>query len=461
MASPTQEDPPRSRLPLAIYLCYGAGSVGTGMFAAVPGLLLLIFMTDTLAIPASLAGWGIFLPKFWDVVTDPLMGGLSDRTSSTWGRRRPYLLAGALSLPVFFVMLFSVPLFQSPLSSFVYVMIAFILAATAYTLFQVPYIAMPAEMSRDYDERTTIMSFRMAFMTAGVLIAGGAAPMIIDLAGGGRTGHSVMSVTLSLVCLLAMLAAFLGTRRAPFTTRVERTVPFREQFRIALRNRHFLVLMAGFFPQQIGVGCTLAALPFYCKYILGGTNATLTLLFLCLMLPAIVTMPLWVRISRRTGKRRAYLVSSALFGGMTLSLLLGSEDNLGLLYFQVLVVGFAYAGIQLFPYAMLPDTIQVDQALSGLRREGIFTGVWTAQEKTGMALGALLAGSILGWTGFIETSAERTAVQTASALRGILVAFSVTPALLFGLSLPLLRRYALGRQKLSKLRSAGEQLALD
>jgi len=457
LAGPVQEGSPPARLPVSIYLSYGAGSVGTGMFAAVPGLLLLIFMTDTLAIPASLAGWGIFLPKFWDVITDPFMGTISDLTSSPWGRRRPYLLAGAVSLPVFFIMLFSVPAFQSPLTSFAYVVIAFILAATAYTLFQVPYIAMPAEMSRDYDERTTIMSFRMAFMTAGILIAGGAAPMIIDLAGGGRPGHAVMSVSLAVVCLAAMLVAFFGTRRAPFTTRVETSVPFREQARVALRNRHFLILVAGFFPQQIGVGCTLAALPFYCKYILGGTNATLTILFLCLMLPAIVTMPLWVWISRRTGKRNAYLISSALFGGMALSLLLGSRENLSLLYLQVSVVGLAYAGIQLFPFSMLPDTIQVDQALSGLRREGIFTGVWTAQEKTGMAVGALLAGSILGWTGFLETAADQTAVQAASALRGILIAFSVTPALLFCLSLPLIRRYDLSQGKLSELSStAGE-----
>ena len=261
------ERPPA--LSLSIRLSYGLGSLGTGMFSAVPGLLLLYFMTDTLGIAPALAGLGVFLPKFWDVITDPVMGNLSDRTRHPWGRRRPYLLAGSLSLPLFFALLFAVPEFSSPIHSFAYVVVAFILAATGFTLFQVPYIAMPAEMTPDYRERTTIMGFRMVFMTAGILLAGGGAPLIIDLAGGGRTGYAVMSSSLAAVCLAAMLLSFKGTAKAPFLDRVETAMPFREQFKVALRNKPFLLLVAGFFPQQIGVGCTLAMLPFYMKYILG------------------------------------------------------------------------------------------------------------------------------------------------------------------------------------------------
>ncbi len=445
------ERPPA--LSLSIRLSYGLGSLGTGMFSAVPGLLLLYFMTDTLGIAPALAGLGVFLPKFWDVITDPVMGNLSDRTRHPWGRRRPYLLAGSLSLPLFFALLFAVPEFSSPIHGFAYVVVAFILAATGFTLFQVPYIAMPAEMTPDYRERTTIMGFRMVFMTAGILLAGGEAPLIIDLAGGGRTGYAVMSSSLAAVCLAAMLLSFKGTAKAPFLDRVETAMPFREQFKVALRNKPFLLLVAGFFPQQIGVGCTLAMLPFYMKYILGGSQAQLTVMFLCLMLPAIFFMPLWVRLSRRLGKLGSYLLSSLLFGLAVASMYFGSNERTGILYFQMIVVGTAYAGIQLFPFSMLPDTIEVDAANSGLRREGIFTGVWTAQEKTGMALGALLAGAVLDWSGFVETVAGQKFDQPPSALGGILVGFALVPALLFILSLPVIRRYDLSEERLRRLQA--------
>ena len=439
------------RLPTSVYLGYGVGSVGTGLYSALPSLLLLFFMTDTLGIPAGLAGLGVFAPKLWDVVTDPMMGALSDRTRSSWGRRRPYLLAGSLTLPVFLAMLFSVPGFESTTASFLYVTVLFVLCATSYTLFQVPYIAMPAEMTEDYNERTTIMSFRMAFMTAGILVAGGAAPVLVNLGGGGRAGYSMMAIVMAAVCCVVMLASFFGTRRAPFSLKTETTMPFSEQLSLALKNTPFFILLIGYFPQQVAVGCMIAALPYYVTYVLKGSEFVITIIFIALVLPAIFTMPIWVRISRRIGKLWSFMAASSLFAVMALSMLFGGPDTLGLLYVQVAVMGAGYAGIQLFPFSMLPDTIQADRAASGLRREGIFTGVWTAAEKTGMAAGALLAGTILGGFGFIETAEGRTAVQSVTAIRGIFTAFILAPSALLVLSLPVIWRYPLSGEALREM----------
>ncbi len=457
----TETTTPGGRLPRSIYLSYGVGSMGTGMFAALPGLLLMYFMTDTLGVAASLASLAVFIPKIWDVVTDPIVGALSDKTQTRWGRRRPYLLAGSLTLPVFLALLFAVPDFASPMPKFWWVMIAFILCATAYTLFQVPYVAMPAEMTQDYDERTAIMSFRMAFMTAGILIAGGAAPAVIAAAGGGRHGYAVMSVSLAAVCLIVMLIAVWGTAKAPFTTKVETTLPFKEQMAIAWGNKPFLILMIGFFPQQIAVGSILASLPYFVKYIIKGPDTMVTPMFLCFVAPAIVTMPWWVWVSRRLGKLNAYLITSALFAVMDLSLLTASAERMTLLYIQTAIMGSAYAGIQLFPFSMLPDAIQADYANSGLRREGIFTGVWTAGEKTGMAGGALLVGLVLGASGFVETVAGQTAVQPESALTGIIVAFSIAPAALLAISLPVLWRYDLNAERLAEITRRAESSRVD
>ena len=436
------------KLSLSIHLAYGVGSMGTGLFSAVPGLLLLYFMTDTLGISAGLAGLAVFIPKIWDVVTDPVMGTISDRTRSAWGRRRPYLLAGALTLPVCFALLFMVPGFESSTARFFYILVMFILCATAYTLFQVPYIAMPAEMTQNYHERTTIMSFRMVFMTLGILAGGGLAPIIIDMAGGGRPGYAAMSITLALICFVVMLLTFWGTRKAPYLDYIETTLPFKTQMTIAFQNRPFIVLLIGYFPQQIAVGSILATLPFFVKYILHAPEMVLTICFVSLVLPAVVTMPVWVWISRKTGKKKAFLISSSLFAVMALSLLTGSADHLQRLYVQIAVMGTAYAGIQLFPFSMLPDTIQLDFTNSGMRREGIFTGVWTAAEKTGIAIGALASGSILSAFGFVETVAGEMAVQSPETLTGILLAFSVAPVVLFLVSLPVINRYHLPQEAL-------------
>ena len=133
-----------------VLLGYGIGSLGTGIYSSTPGVLLLFFMTDTLGIPASLAALGVSLPKLWDMVADPIVGGLSDRTRSRWGRRRPWLLGGGLLMLVSYIFLFTVPHFASTTASLLYVAGMFTVTATAYAIFAVPYTAMAAEMSDEF-----------------------------------------------------------------------------------------------------------------------------------------------------------------------------------------------------------------------------------------------------------------------------------------------------------------------
>ncbi|MCA9700053.1 MAG: MFS transporter, partial [Myxococcales bacterium] len=389
---------------------YGVGSIGTGTFATVPGLLLLIYMTDTLGVPAALAGLGIFVPKLWDVVTDPFMGSISDRTESRFGRRRPYLLAGALSLPVCFALIFSTPDLGSPMLAFAWVITAYILAATAFTVFCVPYVAMPAEMSDDYHEATRLMAYRMALMTVGILVAGAGAPMLVKLGGGGQAGYKVMAWAIAAVLLVGLCGAFFGTRSAPFTAAdpaASAGPGLAAQLRLALRNRPFVVLLLAYALQLCAVGCLLASVPFFAKYIVAGDpEEMVTFLFVALVGPAIVTMPAWLWVSRRLGKTRAYAIALVIFMLATLTLWWSPGRPALWSVAVVTVMGMAYAATQLFPFSMLPDTIAVDQAATGRRREGIFTGIWTAVDKGGLALGGFATGLILEFSGFVERHGE-------------------------------------------------------
>ncbi|WP_316043485.1 MFS transporter [Actinomadura sp. CNU-125] len=166
---------------------YGVGSVGTGVFSAVPGLLLLYYLTDVLGVGAAVAGAVLVLPKAWDVLLNPIVGAASDREAVRTGRRTRLLLIGACTLPVLFAAMFAVPV-DSPGFAAVWTGLAFLLAASAFACFQVPYVALPAEISAEPAERGRAMAWRVVCLTVGILVAGGVAPAITDAPGAAAAG---------------------------------------------------------------------------------------------------------------------------------------------------------------------------------------------------------------------------------------------------------------------------------
>ncbi len=431
------------------HIGYAIGSAGTGVFSTVPGLLLLSFMVRQLEIPAVIAGFVLLVPRLWDVITDPFIGSLSDRSFTRWGARRPWMLAGSLTLPVAFFLLFAVP--DLPTSSLVwYILFIYILGTTTFTIYQIPYIAMPAEMTEHYHERTAIMSWRIALMTIGILIGGAAAPELVAAGGGGREGYALMAIVIGIVLFIFMFGSFIGTRRVPNVKPVPSTASFREQARVAARNKPFFILLGAYFIQVLGIGVMLAGVDFYSANILGDPGQT-SILFVCLIGPALITMPLWVRVGRRLGKLAGYMICTALFSIGGFSLMFSRPDQLWMIYLFVFVMGAAYAGTQLFPFSMLPDTISSDTIRTGLRRAGAYTGIWMAGEKAGFAVGPAVFAAILALTGYIETEGGVLIDQPDLAMSGVRIGFILLPAILMGLSLLILRKYKLDEETIAAL----------
>jgi GPH family glycoside/pentoside/hexuronide:cation symporter len=179
-------------LPRRIRLGYALGALVTGAFGTVPGLLLLPYLTDSLWVAAGVAGLLVLVPKAWDVLLNPVVGRISDRTRSRWGARRPFVLAGGLALAVLFVAMFAAP-FGPGAGAGAYVALAFLAAATAFAVFQVPYVAMPAEITDGYAERTRLMTWRVAVLAVAILVSGAVAPLVVSVGGGGVPGHRWMS----------------------------------------------------------------------------------------------------------------------------------------------------------------------------------------------------------------------------------------------------------------------------
>lgn len=418
------------------------GSVGTGAFSTVPGLLLAYYLTDSLGVAAGLAALVVAVPKLWDVLVLPVVGSLSDKAMLRVGSRRPFLLVGGSLLPVCFVAMFSVPTGTPPGLAALWVLVAFTAAATAFAVFQVPYIAMPAEITDDVQERTTLMSWRVAFLSVAILLAGAGAPVIRDTIGG-AAGYFSMSVAIALLIAVGMLACWWAMRTTSVWQRADETTRLRESLRVALHHRPFVVLLGAFVLQALATSSMLAAAQYVATYRLDDPGA-ITVLFLALVAPAILVMPLWTRSAALWGKRAGYTAASVLFLVGALGILAADGANsFALVSLAVAVCGVGYAGMQMFPLSMLPDTIAADTAASGQRRSGVFTGLWTAGETAGFALGPAIVLAVLSVGGFVSSQADEQVAQPGSAVTAILVAFTLVPAALLLISLPLVRAYRL------------------
>lgn len=424
---------------------YGSGSVATGAFGTVPGLMLLPYLTDELGIAALWAGVIVFAPKAWDVVLNPIAGRISDRSLDPAGPRRPWLIRAGLMLAGAFALIFAAPDLggagsQGQLLEAGWVMVFFVLAASAYAFFQVPYVAMPAEITTSYDERTRLMTWRVAILAFTIMLAGATAPVIRDSVGG-RDGYRVMGVVMAVVIVVGVVSAWWGTRRAPIGAVAAGAGSLREQLRIVARARDFRVLLTTFVLQALATGCMLAGVDYLAGDVLESTGAA-TVLFVCFVGPALLLTPVWTSFGARVGKRRGYAISSVVLAVGALLAATAQVAPAGVVFAATALVGVGYAGCQVFPMAMLPDAAAVDSARTGENRTGVYTGVWTAGETLGLALGPAVFAVVLALGGYLSSDG-REITQPGSALTAITLGFSLLPAALTLLSLWWLRQYTL------------------
>lgn len=421
----------RSRL-----LAFGVGSVGTGVFSALPGLLLLYYLTDVLGVVAWFAGLVLVLPKFWDVIISPVIGTASDREAVRTGGRSRLMLTGALLLPVLFAAMFSAPT-STPIASALWVLLAFVLATTAFSFFQVPYIALPTEISPRQDQRARAMSWRVICLTLGILAAGGLAPAVVELGGGGRAGHTLMGVTIGAVLLLAMGAATLGNRWIP-SRPGPNPLGVIAAFRAAAGNKAFFLLSATFSVQSLGIAVMLAGAPYIASYRLDDYGLT-SVMFVCLVGPSLVAVPAWATAARRFGITRCFLIATV---GMTITAavffpIVNGESVPAILGVAGLV-GIFYTALQLLPLSLMPETVREDVQRSGQAQPATFTGLWSSAETTAMALGPGVFSLVLTLSAFQSSNVQTTVAQPDGALIGMSAGFTLLPAALFLVSLPLL-----------------------
>ncbi|RZQ63756.1 MFS transporter [Amycolatopsis suaedae] len=426
------------RLPIRTQIGFAMGSFVTGPFGTVPGLVLLQYLTDTMAIPAAIAGVIVVVPKAWDVLFNPVAGRLSDGHFARTGSRLPYMLLGGIGVAVTFAALFAHPDFggRTWLDAG-YVVLVFFLCATAFAFFQVPYNALPAELTDDYAQRTRLTSWRIAFLALAILASGGGVPLITD-AVEGVAGYRIMGVVVGVIIVSAAIAVFFILRRAPVSALRQPTPRWRELLAVLKSWRPFRWLLGIYFVQSLGVSTLLAGVPYMARDGLDASGLR-TPLFAGFVGPALVVMPLCVVLSDRLGKVAGLRIFTVVFGIAMLGLLGSPVLPLAVVFFFVALAGIGYAGMQVFPLAILPDLIAAEEERTGNTTAGVAAGVWTAADTLGLALGPGLFGVIIQIGGYVP-SLDGSAIQPDSAVTAIFVGFALVPAILVLTALPLARR---------------------
>ena len=393
-------------LPTRVRIGYGSGSVATGAFGTVPGLMLLPYLTDSLGIAALAAGLIVLLPKAWDVVLNPIAGRISDRTDDPRGPRRPWLLRAGLPLAVAFALIFAAPELGSRVLEAAWVLVFFLAAASAYAFFQVPYVAMPAEITASYDERTRLMTWRVAILAFTIMLAGATAPVIRD-AVGGRAGYRVMGVVMAAIIVVGVVGAYVGTRSAPIGRVEPGAGSLRDQLRIVAAARDFRLLLTTYVVQALATGCMLAGVDYLAEDVLDRSGAT-TILFVCFVGPALAADARVGGVGR--ADRQAAPATSWRRASSSLGALAVGDGAVG-------------AGGRRVRRGR-PGRLRLRRAARssrwrccrtrrpstrggpGSNRVGVYTGVWTAAETLGLALGPGLFALVLAIGGY-ESSTDR------------------------------------------------------
>lgn len=425
------ESAPIRRVSTGLRIAWGAGSVGTVTVLTVNSLLLLFFMTSVLGLAPALAGSLLFGAKLFDAVAAPLLGGISDNWRGRMGRRAPFLLAGAFTSAFGVALIFNPPAAVDAALPF-WIMGSLLVIALGYTLFNVPYMAMPAEMTDNPVERTAIMSWRIAFVSIGGLITG-VTPQLAKTLGGGRTGYGQIGLILAGVVLLAMLSAFAAARRS-------RQVPSAPQaggaarYLVVVQNRPFMLLIAAKVCQLVGLASLTSSILFLMDNVLKQPASTVGYYSLCATIATLTTMPAWVWLGKHFSKRTLYGLGCLLFACLTSSwMLAGANEPLVFILLRGFLSGTFSGGLLLMGQSLLPDAIDHDCRRSGIRREGVYAGAYSFVEKASMAFGPLLVGLILQAFHF-QPSLGKAVEQPPEALTGIIIGVAVVPAVLYALS---------------------------
>ena len=431
VTSATPTSPP---IPFATKLAFGAGDLSPAIATIIHSFFQFCFLTQVAGLNPLMAGSVRAILTVWDAVNDPVIGWLSDRTRSKLGRRRPWILYGAVPFGIIYFLQWLVPPFDDT-GKFIYYLIVGLLFNIAFTAVNVPYTALTAELTQDYDERTSLNAFRFAFSIGGSIVAGVLHPLIVERFAPPTTGYLVSGAIWGGLTILPFFWCVAGTREQHSADDVQDENVI-QQFRTALSNRPYLFVIGIYLFSWLAVQFTSTILVPYVTFWLQRPDL-IGLMILGVQGSAFVCLFMWNAVSRRIGKKAVYMIGMIFWIGVQAALFFVQPDQSTLALVLAVLAGVGVATAYIVPWSMMPDVIELDELETGQRREGVFYGLMVLLQKFGLAAGQFIIGVVLQNTGFIATEGQTNLTQPASALFAlrILIGPAPTVILLCGMAL--------------------------
>ena len=409
--SPTQSS---RRLQLPLKIVYGSGDWSLASFGTMRTILLGIFLADVVGINVRLISIVVLVGVIWDAINDPLVGLFSDRVRTRWGRRRPFLLWFAIPFGLSFPLMWIAPQWPSQAALLIHVTLAYMISDTLFTLVSVPFYSLTPELTPDYDERTSLTTYRMLFNLVASLTTAVVAPQIINVAATPRQGYTQIAYIFGALAAIPFLSIFFATRKATVIYEGEEPSMI-ESFKAAWSNKPFRSATAINLLNWLTVDLVALMLPFFITYWLmqGVQNAETTLplvgeiavqsvIFGLFLGTAVLALPLWSMLAQRLDKRTAYIMGMSVWLVAQVLFLTVQPGQLNYAFLLAALAGVGVSTAHILPDALFPDVIEWDELFTGQRREGIYYGVRTFVRKVTTAGALAVAFQILGGFGYLS-----------------------------------------------------------
>lgn len=438
-------------------ISYGMGDLGNNIAYGSIGFYFVFFLTDVAGMSPAWAGYIFMIARMWNALCDLLVGFLSDRTKTRYGRRRPYLLFGAIPLGIFFALLWLVP-FTEGIPLIIYYTFVGILFNTLYSLVAVPYNALLPELSQNYDERTSIAGFKMALSFVGSLLSAMGVMLIVDTIYPGKAMYTVsfpiMGKILAVFIIINILISFFGTKERVISGQSEFRTGFRTSLHSLLKLREFKLVAGVFILNMVGFDVIMAMYIYFMKHALKISD-NLSFVFMAIpLIIAVAITPFWVGVSERLGKQKTYILSAFYFMVPLFLCLLLPAGNIPFILFVILLMGIGLSASQVLTFSILPDVVEVDELKNGMRREGTIYGMTMFLYKISSAVSIAVVSAALGLFGYVQSTGSVEIEQAASAVWGIRILISCVPAICFLLSAYFVKKLPLGKEAFETLKKS-------
>lgn len=448
-----------SKLTVREKLGYGVADVGASLTYIAINTWLFYFLVNIVGLQPLLAGVVFLLGRIFDAITDPIMGVLSDRLKPTLGRK-PFILWGAVPLGISFALLWLVP-DASQTVKFLLSSFLFLLFSLFYTIVQMPYMALLPELAESYDERTSLSSYRAAFGTFASLLAVAVPPIIVTLVSPGELvqsrplGWLVMGLVFGAITSVSYLTMTASVKEPKRVALSSPSTSFVSEYASAFKIYGFPQIFFLFIVVTIGLMMVNSILPFFLESSLKISGDTQSVVLGTLFIVAILVFPLWAIVATRFGKRVALNAGLIILATALVLLVQFSQPGSLSIYLMMMtaVAGVGLSAVMLFPWAMLPDVVEFDEASSGRRREGLVYALFTFGQKIASSIGVFSNAIVTSLFGYKQGMLEQ-APATVNAIKwmtGPIAALVFLLAIFFVLAFPITK--ARHEEVRAKLRS--------